>query len=35
LAGGTVGFYKQDSRDLGKKQVKKGKSAKTKLSRLH
>jgi integrase/transposase-like protein len=35
LAGGTAGFYKQDSRDLGKKQVKKGKSAKTKLSRLH
>ena len=30
-----VGFHKQDSRDLGKKQVKKGKSAKSKLSRLH
>ena len=30
-----VGFQEQDSRDLGKKQVKKGKSAEPKLSRLH
>jgi hypothetical protein len=30
-----VGFHEQDSRDLGKKQVKTGKSAKPKPSRLH
>jgi hypothetical protein len=35
LAEGMVGFHNQDSRDLGKKQVKKGKSAKHKPSRLH
>jgi DNA-directed RNA polymerase subunit RPC12/RpoP len=35
LAGGMVGLHNQDSRDLGKKQVKNGNSAEQSLSHLH